>query len=212
MGMGGGGSGGAITAHVHSASAGQGGSLTDASLMNSALITENFNRLVAIAEHIATTTEAGHTFDFSADPLDMVSEFKAVLILISGRTTASFELQLKVNGTTTTYTIDGTQTDTTVVSGIARNSQAHWAILETALLDSGGRRFMGHVMIQLEDAGDDLCMVGQMGALGEGLYNFAGVQLTDTTEINEIILETSTSTWDAGTRITVYGIKELDAT
>jgi len=209
--MGGGGGSGQITAHVHDNNAGQGGSLTDASLMNSALITENFNRLESIAQHTALGTEAIHTFDFSADPLDLVGKYSAIVIIISGETTASLQLELKINGTTTLYSINGTQSDSGTISGIARQSQAQWAILETALLDTG-RRFMGHVMIKLTDPTDDLCINGQMLAIGEGLYNFGGAQTTDTTEINEIIIETSTSTWLAGTRFNVYGIREDDAT
>lgn len=207
MGFGGGGAGGPIGAHVHDNNAGQGGALTTATLLGAASLDSQLI-IDHIASHVAVSAESNHAFVLSID-FDVFSE---VWVLFRGAQTAAFELRCQINN------IGGTNnqsygvrhdlpTTTTAVNPAASATQ-----LSFTDTTGGGATFDLAGKARFWLTSDDLS-VRQL--YGQSHFALAGGHSWDLTNtiggnidsITEIDIQTSTSTWQIGTRIDVYGVK-----
>jgi len=211
MGMGGGGSGsGVITAHVHDNNSGQGGPLSDLSLLNTDLLIDVIDRYELLDNYEATSAESSHTFTpSSALEFDTYSQ---IIVVIDGLTTASLALELIVNGQrgANNYLSVGKRFVWTPTETLIVENSTQYTLATTTCLPSAGSSFNVVVSMTCNDTTTGTNRIhidtnANCGAINEikGGINQSVVY----TEITEIIVETSTSTWRIGTRMSVYGIK-----
>jgi len=203
MGMGGGGSS-QITAHVHTNAAGQGGSLDDTTLLEQTVLVPK-TPMHVIETHEASGTESSHVFSFSAIDFD---DDSYLILEFDGATSASLDLQLRFNtNATANYYTDGSVMVGGVQTLIDLNTQTAGRIMNT----NGGRGCFVLVKIFLIKAGVINSVMYRANGYFDGiptsenetgqLFNQQIASLTD------VEIRTSTSTWTAETRITLYRVK-----
>jgi len=212
MGFNGGGGSGQITAHVHDNNAGQGGALSDLTLANATLLTGTFRRMQVLDAYVASIAESSHEFDFSADPLNLETQFSKIVVVFGGQTTALCDLQHRVNQLATLYFDEDVIYDSGVVSGTARTSQAQGTILTSVVMDSA-RDFLGTLQYIWSALADDFQYISNAGGTGEGGSQVSGIHSGGAggESITHIRLNVSAGNWGIGTHITVYGVLREDA-
>jgi len=208
MGMGGGGAGGAITAHVHDNNAGQGGPLSDLSLLNTDLIID-LHKYELLHNYEASVAEATHTFTpASALDFDTYSEIR---VIFDGITTASLALELIVNGERgiNDYIGTGKRFAITPTETLISENAPQWTLATTTMLSGVNNAFFGEITLGANSTGgaNDLLINSRFNTVGISEEKTGGNQTDTIDEITSILIETSTSTWVIGTKMTVYGIK-----
>jgi len=209
MGMGGGGAGGAITAHVHDNNAGQGGALSSLSLLNTDLLID-LHKYELLDDYEASVAEGSHTFT-PASALEF-DTYSKIIVVIDGLTTASFALQLIINGNraSNTYLTVGKRFVFTPSETLISENSVQMTLCTATLLGLAAESFSAYCSLVATDTttGTNRLFFESIGHGGADSEIKTGIdQVNAVTEITEIIIETSTSTWRIGTRMSVYGIK-----
>ncbi len=160
-------------------------------------------RLDLLDHHLATGTEATYTY---TKTLDMKVTYREILIIITGKATAAFNLAIKLNAQTD-YDYAQLMGDTTTASAALAAAQANVPLLTSAIID-GAVPFYQKLTIACNDADDTLMCLSHGSAPHEGQEVKAFQAMAgSTTTITSIEILTSTSTWIAGTEISIYGLK-----
>jgi hypothetical protein len=164
--------------------------------------------IVPLARHIARVAESSHTFKlFPIDP----KKYSKIILEWSLEATASLSLELKLNAITSAYYISGNSNIGTTTANIDDPNTSEWILADSSLiLDIASREASGKVELFVRNLSPINFIYGISEAVGatrgselRGLSTNIG-----TPKIEDIILETSTSTWKIGSRFNVYGIKE----
>lgn len=156
-----------------------------------------------IADYEAGGAESSKTF--TINPAINFDDISQLLLVIDLVPTLQLALELKLNGLTATYYLDGSK----IVSGtetiIDDSNTSEFIIADSTIIGGVDARIFGfiHIGVSKGAVTDFPLIVVDMSA-GNGIVHFAGRIATESTEINEIIVETSTSTWKTGSRMTLY--------
>ncbi len=135
----------------------------------------------------------------------MKTQYRYIEIVITGKSTAALSLQLKVNALAD-YLTSELKLDTTTVTGAVATTQSISNRIALDLID-GAVNFYSEVKITCNDASDILVITGMGTAPHEGLIYTSAETTGTATTITSIQILVSTSTWIAGTEISIYGIK-----
>lgn len=209
-GFGGGGSSGSASTvdHVHNSVAGQGGALDGTSLVNSKLINTH-TQLEILETYHPTGTFSSKTFDFSASPLNLDTDYDYLLLSISGFTTASLEGKLELNsiaGTNYSWWINKIQSAVTVVT--TAGSQAYAKLWDTTWVGINDISIVYRITARPDLARFNIVEEG--GSVGIDNFPLGFRYCIDSDAdglIDTIKFSTSTSTMKADSRITVYGVR-----
>ncbi len=158
--------------------------------------------LTSIATYVATGAEATKTLSFSALDFDSDSE---ILVVVDGGATASLQLELQINGLTgSVYYHDGSYISGSTETLVQANTTAFWPLASTTLIPAANSNFFGTIKIGLNKAGNLDRPMYSSQFQGDGTQVMGGQHAATISSINSITIKTSTSTWQIGTRITVY--------
>ncbi len=160
------------------------------------------NRMVLLDNHLATGTEADYTF---TKDLDMKTKYREILIIINGSATAAFILEMLISAHTN-YDFADLLQDVGVLGGSVGLDATQMTVLQAGVID-GAVPFHAKITIQLNDAVDKYEVQIQSGADHEGQEFINWRDETSETTISALKFQTSTSTWIAGTEISIYGIQ-----
>jgi len=158
--------------------------------------------IVQLATHEATSTESTTTLTFSATS-EVYSE---IMIVIDGVITGALDLLMTYNDKTVNYYTNLlTQASTTITGYVLSNTSA-WELINSEALGTGFT-FGGVVRIGMNENGD--LYTGTSHMAGGTVTNVIGEfgHPTGSADMTSLTFTTSTSTWKAGTRFTVYGVK-----
>jgi len=203
MGFGGGGGTGLTGAHVHSAAAGQGGALSNATLLNAPTLISQI-KWDLIETYEAAVAESSHVFSFAAIDFDADS---FLVITIDGVATATFILQMRFNTiATANYDTHGSSIIGVVQTFINSVNQTSFELMSSADVIAN-RLINGMSKIFLEKGSTGLNWPSCINDYGSSpAIHSQGLLTTDTASLTDIEILTSTSTWKIGTRITLYRV------
>ena len=168
--------------------------------------------LVVLDNHIASGAEASYTY--TPGTALSFTTYSKIIVEIDMSATASFILQAVLNGVggTVNYSWGERMAVAPSVTAITPASGAAELVLGTATLiaaadNSFGGRFQIYSVLAAGGVGiiaGDSFLTEQVNANAEILAHKTDI---DIDEISSIKLQTSTSTWKANSRITIYGVK-----
>lgn len=161
--------------------------------------------LTVIGDYEAAIAEASHSFTFTAVDFDDDSE---VMIIIDGSVTAAAAIQVRINSEAgASYFQDGRRIASGVETLIDQNSENEFDVCSATMLQNGGDGFFAVIKISFNKSGTlDRPRIISESVGGSVLANeqVSGMFNVATATLTDIVMRTSTSTWDIGTRITVY--------
>ncbi len=158
--------------------------------------------LETLLKYEAASTEATKTLTKTLTN----DKYSEIIIIMDGEASATFALQLVVNSVegTSNYSRGFSYTGSAVASVISDGASQ----LQIYSAIGGAYQFAAEIHLYLNDInikdilGQSTCHEGQ--AIKTEQYGLA-VQTT-ATSITSIEMKTSTSTWKAGTKISIYGV------
>jgi len=158
-----------------------------------------------LGDYEAIIAEASHNFNFTAVDFDDDSE---LLLVFDGFSTASFILNLEINGIVTGYFIDGRRISVGTETIIDINNAVGFQIASASVFSSAesSAGIVVHITLSKGTALGkrptvvSLCNGGTV-TINEVEGGTLNSQVASITDIN---IKTSTSTWGIGTRITLY--------
>ncbi len=157
--------------------------------------------LLKVANYKASGTDADETFTFI--PIFDPEKYSRIIIQMEGTATAALDILMQINSlTTNTYFEEGLSMTAGTVAGVNRNAQAQ-QIIHTA---GGANAFSIELQIGVHET-TDTSIFGNAQSHnleGEIAYRRSFYNSTATATITTIKIYTSTSTWIAGTRITIW--------
>jgi len=209
---GGGGAGGQTVAHLHTNAAGQGGPLDSTSLLNVATLASQLGAMEPLLDYEAAVAEGSHTFTLPS-AIDFDDDSYLLLVIDLG-STASFALELGVNGiTSATYHTDGFRIDAGTETIIDQNLVALWEIASVTMITAANRPIAAIITIQLNKAGPSDRVAISSNAISSVLAITetitGGFQTTSTASITSLEVTASASTWQIGTRMTLYQVSRV---
>ena len=163
--------------------------------------------LSVIETHEAAIAESTFTFSFSAINFDDDSE---LLLVIDASVTLLLELFLRINAVSTGYYSDGRRITGGTETLIDNNNTAGYQIASSTLFAAVNDTGHAEIRIGLTKGGtfDRVIFDGSIAsgslAMGEkksGMVTGAISSLTD------VVVLTTTSTWQVGTRMTLYRVR-----
>ncbi len=160
------------------------------------------NTFGKIHNTLASGTAAIWTFN---PTLDMKLVYREIIIIMTGKATAALGLNLTVNNVTD-YDESYVNADTTTLTTVVNITQPAVLFLPASHID-GAVAFHAKISIVLDDADDQLHIHSRAAAPHEGNFTNDLIAISSGTSITELEITTTTSTWIAGTEITVYGIR-----
>lgn len=160
-------------------------------------------KLILLESYRAAIDEGSKAFTIS---VDLDSAASALLLLGTGTVNAALDLELKVNGVTSGYRWDLIQQDTTTLSATQAAAQAEWQLGDATILDVANRIFTVIAWIKFVGVSNTFILNSTLGAPNEGQAIVDGDVPTSGSTATEVLVETSTSTWDAGTQFDLYRI------
>ncbi len=160
--------------------------------------------LIKVANYEASGTS--NTETFTLNPIFDPKQYAKIIIQVEGKLTATANIQMVINAiTTSTYFQEGFSAITTTLAAVNVNAATQFNI-HTA---GGTNAFNIYCELGVMEATDTTIFgnVRSHNMNGESYYNTAIYNSTSTTTITTIEIKTSTSTWIAGTRITIWMIQ-----
>ena len=165
----------------------------------------NGGKLEHIATYRAGTAESSK--DFTSLNINLDTAYSKLILVISGRATAAFNLNMFLNSTTTggSYNFDILLQDSTTVSGVNVVNQDKCELIPIELIDAA-RTINVTVEITSEGFNTVFTYKWMGGATSEGIVVGNGTNVSGSgTVITAVGFDTSTSTWQAGTQADLYG-------
>ncbi len=158
--------------------------------------------------HEATGTESSYTFT-PATPFTN-TEYSQIIVIITGRSTASLAIEMVINALTTKYYSEKVQISSGTLSGVSHANLSEWELCPTTIITTSSM-FSIRVEIHIPDASmTSEKLEGHVRATGQVQIIQQGGILNDNSnenDISSIKVQTSTSTWATGTTIHTYGLK-----
>jgi len=178
---------------------------TDLELANKTYV-DNFSGDEVIEDYVATGAEASHVFTLpDADDFTNTSEY---YLVIAGAITAALAVRVRVNAIATgSYTYDGWRANAGTMTQIDENSSTAGMLASNVILDTAGYLFYIKLSIIWNPAGiQGMCgFISTHAGIGQGSSQSGTGRLsTAITELTSIEIMTDASTWQTGTRITLY--------
>jgi len=162
----------------------------------------------AIADYEATSAEASHTFTFTG--VDFDDDSMLVLVLDGSITLGTFALQMTINGVGGgNYHGGGRRIQGGVETLLTFYSTDFFPIADTALFNSVNENFFGIIQIGLHKSGSQdrpLIISEVVGGSQTGDDKIFGNVSDPTGDIDEIVISTPATTWQIGTRMTLYKV------
>ncbi len=159
--------------------------------------------LILLDKHIAATTEASYIYN----TLIKSSQYSKIIIQIMGGTTAALEMQLIINSNENTnyqyhkeVMLSGTKTDSETLT-VASLPLASTAILTAVTMFNTTAEI---ILNSLDESYIHYTAYSQSG-IDSDFERYNGLTVEETGDLTEIEIQTSTSTWIAGTRILIWG-------
>ncbi len=157
--------------------------------------------MVVLDKHEATGTEASYTF--TPDPAILNDKYSKILIIFDGKTTASLALELKINGSATGHYWTMTENNQGTLTGSTASNASEFPLADTSVI-TAATHLMGEISLYLSDIATAVVSIDSTIGAGRHYNKMTGNIVTST--ITEIKIQTSTSTWVAGTKIIIYGV------
>ncbi len=159
-----------------------------------------------LGDYEASIAESSHRFSFPAVNFD---DDSMLVLVIDGSSSASFNLGIRFNKNSSSYFVDGRRITGGGQTLIDLNGQTFGQIASTSVIAGVDRPFSSEIYIHLNKAGaikrincNYMTMGGQIG-----IQEVATVTLlVNKTNVTDIDILTSTSTWKIGTRMTLYKV------
>ena len=156
-----------------------------------------------VENHVATGTESTYTFD-----IDEATDDNSMLVLVYDLgATASFALQMVVNDVTN-YNADGSliNAGSQTIINVAGASEIE--IASTTILSAGNATACGTVQIFTPDAGTTrpLVLSQATGQNTSAIEFVSSLVVGSATSITKIVVQSSTSTWLANSKFTLYRV------
>jgi len=161
--------------------------------------------LSVIETYEASIAEGSHTFTFAGIDFDDDSE---LLLVYDLSATAAFSLLMRINGITAlSYFVDGRRITGGAETLIDLNSLGSGQLQSSTIINGANSGATGRVKIGLIKAGTNdkptWSAEGSGSALAGGEV-YSGLLFVNMASITSIRIFTSTSTWQIGTRMTLY--------
>ncbi len=156
-----------------------------------------------VENHVATGTESTYTFD-----IDEATDDNSMLVLVYDLgATASFALQMEVNDVTN-YNSDGSLINAGSQTIINSSGDAEIEIASTTIIAAGNSTACGTVQIFTPDAGTTrpLVLSQATGQNTSAIEFVSSLVVGSATSITKIVVQTSTSTWLANSKFTLYRV------
>lgn len=166
--------------------------------------------LEVLDNHEASGNESTYTYT-PGTALDF-DTYSKIIVVIDVKVNAALALLMRLNSSANAlYTYAGHRQTTTATTTISANSQTSQSIASATIL-SDDNGVVGEVSImntQNETQGERLAGFSKFEQVGGTMANESLGWMLDEAHstITAITILTSTSTWKAGSRITVYGMK-----
>lgn len=162
----------------------------------------------AIADYEASSAEASHTFSFTA--VDFDDDSMLVLVLDGSITLGTFALQMTINAVGGgNYHGGGRRIQGGTETLISFGSTDFFPIANTALFNAVNENFFGIIQIGLHKSGNQdrpLIISEIVGGSQTGDDKIFGNVSTANSDIDEIVISTPATTWQIGTRMTLYKV------
>jgi len=152
-----------------------------------------------LGDYEAASAEASHEFDITDVDFD---DDSVIVVVIDGEATASLDLQMTVNQDVTSFFGDGSSIGGGTETLLDNNNLAFWELFTSI---GANISFAGIVEICLTQGGQNFVKAFTRFAAAS-LQHLAQRHNTAETAITHVTVQTSTSTWKIGTRITVYKV------
>jgi len=161
-----------------------------------------------LGDYEAAIAEGSHVFNFPA--IDFDDDSKLVLV-VDGNASAALDLQLRINTLATAiYFTDGRKIAGGVETLIDLNGQTFIRLLGGIAINQD---FAGICEILLPKAGaganDQPHTISTFGSGLPEQDQVLGLMTTSQASITDVEVLTSTSTWPAGTRMTLYRVQRV---
>jgi len=159
-----------------------------------------------LGDYEAAIAEGSHNFNFAA--VDFDNDSKLVLVISGSVSAAGVSILLRINtDVTANYFGDGFLITAGVEVILDRNALTTMDLSNTTLHSGVNEEFNINADIFLAKSGTfNRPTVGSMSASTRGLQEMAGRLLVVTASITDITVLTSSSTWQIGTRMTLYKV------
>ena len=161
-----------------------------------------------IGSYKSTSLDASKTFSSLAVDFDAYSE---VVVVCDMANTLNCDVQMQINGvSSSSYFTDGWQIKDGTDTIIDRNSNTAWVIMPSALGQNNTWTCINHIQLSGVTGGGDnnpKCnTVGRAEGLNGGAYMVASGLRSVETNIDEIEVIANGTTFQVGSRITVYKV------
>ena len=167
------------------------------------------SKLVLLEAHEAGIAES--TFTHTLSPALTSEDTSAIIIYITGESTAAFNLELELNADSSAlYIQDGFRITGTVETILQNVNDAFFTPASITMIDAANINFATEINIMIPDSSDtNPFPLGFSKAYSRnGNYeNFALLFNKSFSTITSIKISTSISTWKAGTHIDIYRVK-----
>ncbi len=165
------------------------------------------NKLQRIGDYEATGAESSKTFTFAAVTFD---DDAYLMLVIDLGGTAALNLLLEIAGdSSSNYYVDGNRTTGGATTIIDINTATSAQICSNVMIDGANSNATIICYIQLSKAisqGVSIKSFATSSTLRATEYTL-GMLGQNKTSIAQLIVKTSTSTWQTGTRMTLYKLK-----
>lgn len=163
--------------------------------------------LEVLGDYEAASAESSHNFNFTAVDFDDDSE---LILIIDIGVTGALNLQIRINGDAgNNYFMDGRRISGGSETILDQNSTSEPQIASSTLLSTANREAFIVVHIGLAKAGDldRTAIIYDTQAIGNAMNEAGGIQNTTArSSITDVLVRTSTNTWQIGTRMTLYKV------
>ncbi len=156
---------------------------------------------ILLDKHYAIGTEAIYTYTPPANII--LNQYKEIKILFKGQTTATLQLELLISSMTSGYYETFSIVDDGVTAETQNANASECKLMTTVLIDAAKNVTLEIHIFMLPQGKVHIMWVGIAG--GEGQI-IGTCEVTDST-IDDIIIQTSTSTWTANTDIEVLALR-----
>ncbi len=139
--------------------------------------------------------------------LNMATKYRRIIVQVTGTPTAALELQMKLNGQTN-YDHNYLLADTTTVSAALVTDATTFPLIPNTLIDGAAVHCsaQAEIIMLTDGSSNDWLQIHSRGQTAhEGSVTQAGSAQTAASTITSIEILVSTSTMQAGTRVTIFG-------
>jgi len=165
-------------------------------------------QLELLDNHEAASAES--TYTFTPGTALSVDDYSMIMVVIGMENTAAFALQAVINAIAgSNNSSDGFRSDGSTLTDITLAATTQLQIASTSIFGGGTNQGFGVIEIYLDDSlSNDINVLSRIGNTGNGRMEYMnGWIVANATTITSITLQTSTSTWRAGGKITTYGLR-----